>query len=510
MRGASHGFTMGGVESNFSERSLRRSGKIYSGLSHPAVLFSVVMFLTIASRVAVLLPGNVFIIDEGYYIGAGVEILSSQIDAARHYYQYTTGCVYIFPLIAAVVAAFFERLGVSGVVGVRILNVAVGTATAAMVYGTAGLLANRWILDPFQRRLMPFYAALLFSLSSAEIYISALATYDALSVAFLTLGIWLLVLAVLPTDGENGQSGSKSFARRAGLASAAGVAVALGMMTRYFPVVFTPLIALLGISSALALVRNRRNKSARLLIVFVFAFLLAFGAYFISFYTDAIKPALDHNQGNVDMQDPVQAKYLAAFVFKQNKALTLLAVFGALGLAAPVFKRFVFGNGAALGAGWRNRLFEIAPFALIPAGGVAFQIVGPHNYFAYTKNLAVPIVALALLAGYASAKLIAWLPRRLQPFGTAASLLPGVVYMMQSVSQARDHQISGGLKTIDFVDFVRKQLSDEHFAARYSGFQDAVASRLHQILPWLAILLAVAAALFLFFKLKSRSSAIQG
>jgi ABC-type uncharacterized transport system permease subunit len=60
------------------------------------------------------------------------------------------------------------------------------------------------------------------------------------------------------------------------------------------------------------------------------------------------------------------------------------------------------------------------------------------------------------------------------------------------------------------VDFAMKQLSDESFGLRYTGFQNEVASQLHQIMPYLAIILVVLIAIFIFWKARSKSCANQG
>jgi hypothetical protein len=503
---------MSGIEPSFSQKALSIWVKILYWCSRPAVLLAVIMIITAAARFSLLLPGNAFITDEAYYIGAGVEILMAKIEAARHYYQYTTGCVYIFPFIAAAAAAFFERFGISGVVGVRLLNIAISTITVAFVHQTSRILSNRWIENTSTRKWMPPFAGLIFGLSSCVLYISTLGTYDALSLAFLSFGIWRLVRAVLPLEEEKDESQHNTFVRnlsQTGNAAAAGILIGLGMITRYFPVVFTPLLALILIVSLLYLIRDRRNKTAFLLIVFIVAFLAVYGSYFVSSYTTAIKPALDHNQANVDRQDAVPALKLIMHVFNVYGAETILAIIGAIWLSSPAIIRLASGNMKPADLKPWDRLFQMAPFILIPMGGIAFQIIGTHNYFAYTKNLAVPIMAMAPLAGFAAAKLIELFPRRFIWFGGIVYLWLIGLFTMHAIEKTKIHQIAGGLNNADFIQFIKKQLSDESFGLRYRDFQNAVASKLDQILPYLAIILVALFVIFLLLKVAHKFYANQ-
>jgi hypothetical protein len=494
---------MSGIELRSNQRYSNLLGKLLNALTRPTILLAVIMILAVAVRLSLLLPGNAFITDEAYYIGAGIEILMAKIDSARHYYQYTTGCVYIFPFIAAIAAAFFERFGISGVVGVRLLNIAIGTITVAFVHQTARILANRWIENRSKRKFMPPFAALIFGLSSCVLYISTLGTYDALSLAFISFGIWRLVWAVLPFEQEKSESNRNAFLenlKQIGNAVAAGALIGLGMITRYFPMVFTPLIALILIASLLYLIKDRRNKTAFLLIIFVIAFVVVYGSYFVASYTTAIKPALDHNQANVDKQDAVPALKLIMHVFHIYGAEAILSIIGAIWLSWPALIRLASGNKKPSNPKWRDNLLQMAPFIVIPMGGIAFQIIGTHNYFAYTKNLAVSVMAMAPLAGFAAAKLIELFPRRLIGLGWAVYLWLIGCYTMHAIERTKVHQISGGLNNADFVLFIKKQLRDESFGFRYHDFQNLVASKLDHILPYLAFIIV---ALVVILVLKS-------
>ncbi len=483
------------------KKNSRLWGQVASALSHPSVLLALVLMVAIVVRLLLLLPANLFITDEAYYLGAGVEIWMATLAAAKHYYQYTTGCIYIFPLAAAIAGAFFERFGIEGIVGVRLFNIAVNALTVAVVYQTARLLAYQWIESPEPRKWMPFFAGLIFGLSSCVLYVGTLGTYDAPSVAFFSIGIWRLMRAVFPSGK---QIGSVQNFSRAGNAVAAGIALALSMMTRYFPIVFTPLIALIAIVSVVYFTydrvrRKHFNKIAFLLIVFVLSFLIVFGGYCLWFYTAAIKPALGHNQANIEVLRTAPGLHLVIHVFDKYRLEAILAIVGSLELALPFVKKFFFGNKAFSDQEWQKRLFPMASFMLILIGGIAFQITGPHNYFAYTKNLAFPMLAIAPLAGFAAAKLMERFPSRIKWLFWSGFLCLLVGFAMRSYRLAKAHQIFGGLNNSDFSPFIAKQLSDPQFSQRYLQFQNEVAWKSHQLLWCLVIILVFWAVAFMLW-----------
>jgi hypothetical protein len=470
-------------------------------------LFVIVILIAIIARLSILLPGNLFITDEAFYLGSGVEMFLDHFASAKHYYQYTTGSVYIFPLIAAISGAFLERFGIAGVVGVRLFNIAVNTITIVLVYKTAGVLAARWIDSPSTRKWMPAFAACIFGMSSCVLYIGALGTYDALSVGFLSLGIWRLMESLFHAEMYKGGSSIASGLdfRRSADAATAGIAVALGMITRFYPVIFTPLIAFIAIGSVVSFLydrtrRKRFNRTAFLLFIFVIAFLAVYGSYFISCYTTAIKPSLGHNQRNIDQHQVIPAYNLIMHVFYKYRLETIMTIIGAIWLAIPCIKKIVFRNAAFEEQIHWNRLATMASFILIPIGAIAFQIIGPHNHFAYTKNLAVAVLAMAPLAGFAAAKLIEHFPKRVKWLCWAIGLWSIGGYVKHSIRLAKDDQIFGGLNNSDLVEFLKKQLSDPDFKQRYLQFQ----SEATHVLAYLAIFLIGLAVVLTTLKLTRR------
>jgi hypothetical protein len=493
---------------SFNQKDSSLWDKIGSTQFPPALLFAIVIVIAIIARLSILLPGNLFITDEAFYLGSGVEIFQDHFASAKHYHQYTTGSVYIFPLIAAIAGAFCERIGIAGIVGVRLFNIAVNTITIVFVYKTAGVLADRWIDNPYTRKWMPAFAACIFGMSSCVLYIGALGTYDALSVGFLAFGIWRLIKSLFPPEmnqEESAIASGKDF-RRSVNAAAAGIAVALGMITRFYPVVFTPLIAFIAIASVVfftydRIQRKRFNRTAFLLIIFVIAFLAVYGSYFISCYTTAIKPSLGHNQGNIEKHQVIPAYNLIAHVFYKYRLETIMTIIGAIWLAIPCIKKSVFRNEAIAEPVRWDRLATMASFILIPIGGIAFQIVGPHNHFAYTKNLSVAVLAMAPLAGFAAAKLIEHFPKRVKWLCWAIGLWLIGGYVKHSIRLAKDDQIFGGLNNSDLAEFLKKQLSDPDFNRRRLQFQ----SEAIQFLLYLAVILIGLAIVITTLKLTRRN-----
>jgi hypothetical protein len=477
---------------SFSQKDSSFWDRIGSVQAHTILLFAIVIFIAIIARLAILLPGNLFITDEAFYLGSGVEILGDHFASAKHYYQYTTGSVYIFPLIAAIAGAFCERFGIAGVVGVRLLNIAISTVAIFFVYKTADVLADRWMDKASTRKWMPAFAAFIFGMSSCVLYISALGTYDALSIGFLAFGIWRLIKSLFrheKSKEESAVASGKDFGRSVN-AAAAGIAVALGMITRFYPVIFTPLIAFIAIVSTGFFIydrtrRKRFNRSAFLLLIFVVAFLAVYGSYFVSCFSTAIKPALGHNQGNIQNLQVIPAYNLIMHVFHKYRLETILATIGAIWLAIPFIGKLVFRNAAIAEQERWARLATMASFIVIPIGGIAFQIVGPHNHFAYTKNLTVAVLAIAPLAGFAAAKLIEHFPKRVKWLCWALGVWIVGGYVKQSIRLAKEDQIFGGLNHSDLVEFLEKQLSDPDFNRRYLQFQ----SEAIHILLYLAIIL---------------------
>jgi hypothetical protein len=465
-----------------------------SWLASP-LLVAVVIVAAIIIRFLLLLPGNSFITDEAYYLGAGVEILHSAIDSARHYYQYTTGCVYIFPFMAAIAGAFAERFGIDGIVGVRLLNIALSLLSVIFVYKSAGILAEQWIENNSLRKWMAFFSSLIFALSSCVLYVGTLGTYDCPSLTLFAFGIWMLVRAVFHSNAKFGRFIN---------AALAGIAIALSMITRYFPLVFIPAVALIAAAASFHFIRDRIqrkifNSTAFLLIIFGISFLVVFGGYVIAFYDIAMKPALGHNQTNIEALGRSPVYQLVLHVFDKYGFEMTLAIIGALWLSLPYFNASAAGKEDGI---WSRRIYSMAALMLIPIGGVAFQIVGPHNFFAYTKNLAYPILAAAPLSGFGAAMLMERFSHRRPRLCWFISFCLLVGFAARSLKTAKAHHIFGGLNHTEFTIFIAKQLSDPQFRERYALFQNHVVGKFERAIPYFAAILLISLALWLWRRRK--------
>jgi 4-amino-4-deoxy-L-arabinose transferase-like glycosyltransferase len=456
-------------------------------VSREDVLLIVILLPALIIRLILLLPGNTFITDEAYYLGAGVEVLQSKFVWAKYYHPTTTGSVYIFPLLAGTTGAFFERFGINGLVGIRILNILINILTTAMVYWAAAILAKRWSDDPFVRRWMAPFAAIIFGLSSTSLYIGTLATYDALSTAFLALGIWRLLWAMPAPAGSNDAGSDRSIPRIAARrlnAGLAGIAVALGMMTRFYPLIYTPVIGLMLIVVVPWFFRQHfklktHNESLSILMIFLLAFIIIFGSYMaVSF--PYVKAASAVNQKNVEGQSNAPAWNILRYVFERWGVEVILAIAGfilllipALNQRMPRFLNLPISTDGSMKVDWK-RCIEMAPLAMIPCGGIAFQILFVRNYFALTKNMIVPVLALALFAGYFLSTLAKWLSGSLRwpKWVLAASFLS--IYGRDSIVITGKYHVWGVLIHGELVPFLEKQLEDPHFAQRYALAQSHI------------------------------------
>jgi hypothetical protein len=450
------------------------------------MLPAAVLLVMLIVRLTLLLPGNIFITDEAYYLGVGIEILRSA-GWAECYNPYTTGSVYIFPILSGATGALCGRFGIDALIGVRILNILISTLTCGMVYGAARLLAKRWSDDPFVRKWTPVFTTLVYGFSSSSLYIGTLATYDALSIAFLALGIWRLLIALQA-------SGDPDAARAAGKVSAAtgqgmnaglaGSAVALGMMTRFYPLIYTPLLGMMLVLVIPWFLYNRfklKKPSVCLssMMVFLISYIVVYGSY-LAFSFPYVKAALEWNQRNVDGQSPVPAGQLLDTISDRWGLETFIAGLGIFLLIVPVLGyaiRRLFRRPTPAGGSmnaWK-RIFEIAPFALIPLGGLAFQIIGVRNYFAVNKNVAVMILAAAPPAGFFIARAMGAVPKGLLQW--LRWFLPVWFfwrYTPKSLDFARKFHVWGGQHHTDAVTFIAKQLGDPPFGEKFAFVQSHI------------------------------------
>lgn len=468
-------------------------------VTHDDVLLAAILLVILIVRASMLLPGNIFNTDEAYYMGVGIEVLRSTA-WAEYYSPYTTGSVYIFPVLSGMTGAVSGLLGISPITGVRILNLLMNVLTCGMVFGIARLLARRWSDNPFIRKWTPVFTAIFYGFCSSFGYIGTLATYDALSVAFLAFGIWRLLASLF---------GSGAGIARATNAGVAGVSVALGMMTRFYPLIYTPVIGMMLVIVVPWFLYTRfklKQRSVSLIsaLAFLISFVAVYGSY-LAFSFPIVKAALKWNQNNVEGQLPVPAGPLVYNIFDQWGLELIPACVGVLLLTAPLFafaiRRLFRRQAPALTpSGVWTRTLEIAPFILIPLGGILFQIFGVRNYFALTKNMAVPLLASAPFAGYFFASLLAALPKGIF-FQYLRWLMPAWYFrrfIPRSLNYVPEFHIWGGQNNSDPIAFLATQLQDPPFGEKYAFVQS------HIYIPIILVLLAASAVFFAFRFLKKR------
>jgi hypothetical protein len=243
---------------------------------------------------------------------------------------------------------------------------------------------------------------------------------------------------------------------------------------------------------------KRPDVSLSAMMVFLISYIVVYGSYMaLSFRY--VKTALEWNQKNVSGQSPVHARQLLEEIFDRWGLEMVLAGLGILLLIVPVLS-FVIGRffrrptpaGATRNV-WK-RCFEIAPFVLVPLGGIAFQIVGVRNYFAISKNMAVPILASVPFAGFFIAKLMAAVPKGiLQYFKWLMPVWFFWRFMPRSLDFARNFHDWGGQHHSDAVAFLADQLQDPSFREKYAFVQS-------HIYIQVIFVLVIASAVFFAFR----------
>jgi hypothetical protein len=231
---------------------------------------------------------------------------------------------------------------------------------------------------------------------------------------------------------------------------------------------------------------------------FLISCIVVYGSY-LAFSFPHVKAALEWNQKNVSGQSSVPARQLLGSIFDQWGLEMVLAGLGILVLIVPAlsfairrfFRRPTPAD--AIRNVWK-RCFEIAPFVLVPLGGIAFQLIGVRNYFAMSKNMAVPILASAPFAGFFIAMLMAAVPQGILQY--LRWLMPVwffLRFMPRSWDLARNFHAWGGQHHSDAVAFLANQLQDPPFGEKYAFVQSHIYIQVISVL-------AVASVVFFAFR----------
>jgi 4-amino-4-deoxy-L-arabinose transferase-like glycosyltransferase len=156
-------------------------------------------------------------IDESYYATGPHGVIP----------QFTTGDPHLWPALS--LAA--HRLG--GLLGARALTSLFGTATAAVVYKTA----NLWLPGRTWRSLLKqpgLWAGLVYAVSASTLFVSRLATYDAMAYMFFAIGFWGLI------QGIRRRSSSSLVTAAAFFTTA--------VASRYMLILFLPVVGIYALS----------------------------------------------------------------------------------------------------------------------------------------------------------------------------------------------------------------------------------------------------------------------
>jgi hypothetical protein len=133
-----------------------------------------------------------------------------------------SGAPVVYPPVGAVAD------GVGGLVGARVLSLVFMAGATVLLWGTASRLWGR---------VAAFFGVALFAVLGPTLHLGAFATFDAMSVFFVALAVWLVVCA-----GERQDV--------AGWMVGAGAALAVANAASYASVVFDPVVVVVALCAA--------------------------------------------------------------------------------------------------------------------------------------------------------------------------------------------------------------------------------------------------------------------
>lgn len=273
-------------------------------------------FLSVGLLFAVLLrfyglAYNTAFNDEAIYIVIGKLGLFEWDWWSYNAQSWMAGLPYVYPPLAALAAETY------GIVGARLLSVFVSLFIVEEIYRLA---VSVTIFDRRYAKLAGMVAAFIAAFSGVGLYISRLATYDALAILFLLFSVNLLLHAPARTDGRDYFLAALSFF--------------FAISTKIIIGAYLPLLLLLSL-------RNTGDPHTRSL--WIRYFILPFGLLMVFFMLINLKGFFQYAQSQVEREHygfPVifgalwsyihftlllaVPAVLAAFLWGKRKATTLL------------------------------------------------------------------------------------------------------------------------------------------------------------------------------------------
>jgi Dolichyl-phosphate-mannose-protein mannosyltransferase len=276
---------------------------------------------------------------------------------------YFSGAPVVYPPVGAVAD------GVGGLAGARVLSLVFMVGASVALWGVVSRLWGR---------AAAFFAVALFGLAGPTLHLGAFATFDAMSVFFVALAVWLVVSA-----GERADA--------AGWMVAAGAALAVANAASYASVLFDPVVVVVALLVALPRPGGKSAAGRCVILVTVLGVLLAAGllAGGTSYVTGVEQTTLLRVGGG----DPAWSVVAAAWSWTG-----LVAV--AAGCGAVI--SWAGGQGRA-----RTGLLAVCALAVLLAPGEQAWL---HTMASLNKHVDTGVWFASIAAGYAVGRLAAAVP----------------------------------------------------------------------------------------------------
>jgi hypothetical protein len=335
--------------------------------------------------------------DEALYLWAGHLEIAHLLHGTPipPFPTYFSGAPVIYPPLGALADS------VGGLAGARVLSLCFMLGVTTFLWSSARML--------FGSRAA-FFGTALFAVLGPTLHLGAFATYDAMSLFFLTLASWIVIRAGTRKDGWSWMI-------------AAAAALALANATKYASALFDPVVILLAVTS----VRSRSDKrqtTGRAIVLVSYLVTLYIGLILIAtlgnryYLTGIAATTLARATGTT----PPQMVLYDSWSWTQ-----VIAVTAAVGLMFRLFGR----------APWHEKLLALT---LAVAGLLApLEQARIHTDTSLIKHTDFGAWFASILAGYAVSRLISYCrPQKLKAIlvviATLALCLPAYIGAAQARS----------------------------------------------------------------------------
>ncbi|MEW2015348.1 glycosyltransferase family 2 protein [Rhodococcus sp. NPDC076796] len=359
--------------------------------------------------------------DEGLYVFVGhrmIEHITDGVNVTEYPGAYFSGAPGLFPILAAAADS------VGGLEAARMVS---------MVFVWVAIVATYGVGSQLFGRLAGLLGAAVFLLCGSVIFLSHMATFDAMAMSLVAVALWLTV--------RSAQQDSLLWA------PIIGAVLALAFLTKYATAVYLPGIAVIGMLLTWNRIRWGAVRQALLMVLSA----VAVSFFVLVFWAQDLVPGIVSTTTNRTPISPASASLLLTNAAMWIGVILILAVFG----AALQWRRWTL-------------VLTLLVFSVI---GPAQQIrIGEET--SLSKHVAFGMVFAAPLAGY----LLAWFIARSKwfgvPFAAAALSMQLVLGWTQSqeflTSWVDDTAVVEALREEIAVSPNKAILGEEPSAQRYA------------------------------------------